>query len=160
VQNLRDLLKTLLENKIDFVLIGGYAAVIHGSTLVTQDLDICTAITEEQLTKLRIALKDLNPCHRMNPNAKHSFLNYPKDSKGFNNIYLETDLGILDILSQTQPAGGFEEIKSRAVEVSLYGYKCKVISIDDLILVKEAMKRPKDLQTVHELQLIKLKLKA
>jgi CO dehydrogenase nickel-insertion accessory protein CooC1 len=64
MQDLKALLKNLLEHKIDFVLIGGFAGVVYGSTLVTQDLDICAAITEEQVEKLRKALKDLNPCHR------------------------------------------------------------------------------------------------
>ena len=154
VQNLKALLKVLLKGKIDFVLIGGFAGVVHGSTLITQDLDICAAITEEQVAKLRAALKDLHPRHRMNPGAKHSFLEYPPEIKGTNNIYLETDLGILDILSRTQPAGDFAEIKGRSSEISLYGYKCRVISIEDLILVKEAMKRPKDLQMAQELRLI------
>ena len=160
MQNLKALLKNLLQNNIDFVLIGGFAAVVHGSTLVTQDLDICAAITEEQVAKFREALKDLHPRHRMNPNAKPSFLEYPKEIEGTNNIYLETDLGILDILSEAQPAGNFEEIKRRSSEISLYGYKCRVISIDDLIRVKESMKRPKDIQAVQELRLIQLKAKA
>ena len=159
MKNLKALLKLLLENEIDFVLIGGFAGVVHGSTMVTQDLDICAAITEEQVAKLRETLKDLHPRHRMNPNAKHSFLEYPTDIKGTNNIYLETDLGILDILSETQPAGNFGQIKARAQEISLYGYTCKVISIDDLIRVKESMKRPKDLQAVQELRQILLKSK-
>ena len=160
MQNLRELLRTLLENEVDFVLIGGFAAVVHGATLVTQDLDICAAITEDQVNKLRKALKDLHPRHRMNPNAKHSFLEYPKIIKGTNNIYLETDLGILDILSQTEPAGSFDEIKNRSLEISLYGYKCRVISIEDLIQIKKEMKRPKDLQAVEELQIIQKKLKS
>lgn len=157
--NLKALLERLIAHNVDFVLIGGFAATVHGCTLVTQDLDICAAITEAEVTKLREALKDLHPKHRMNPNAKHSFLEYPTDIKGINNIYLETDLGVLDILSQSQPAGSFEEIKGRSIEIALYGKKCRVISIDDLIRVKESMKRPKDLQTVHELKIIKQQLK-
>jgi predicted nucleotidyltransferase len=154
VQDLKALLKTLLEHEIEFVLVGGFAATVHGSTLVTQDIDICAAITDEQIAKLRDALKDLNPRHRMNRAANLSFLDHPKSAQGVNNIYLETDLGVLDILSQTQPAGDFKEIRSRAVEIPLYGYKCQVISIDDLIQIKESMKRPKDLQTAQELRLI------
>ena len=160
MQNLKTLLKILLEKEIDFVLIGGFAAVVHGSTLVTQDLDICAATTEEQIIKLREALKDLHPHHRMNPNANHSFLDFPTNVEGLNNIYLKTDLGVLDILSETQPAGNFQEIKKRSIEISLYGYKCLVISIDDLIKVKQMMKRPKDIQAVEELRLIQLKSKA
>jgi hypothetical protein len=159
VQNLKALLETLIKSEADFVLVGGFAAVVHGSTLITQDLDICAAITEEQVAKLRAALKDLHPRHRMNPSAKHSFLEYPTDIKGTNNIYLETDLGILDILSKLPPAGSFDEIKERSIEISLYGHSCRVISIDDLIKIKESMNRPKDQQAAQELRLIQLKQK-
>ena len=157
--DLKALLRRLLEHKIDFVLIGGFAGTVHGSTLVTQDLDICLAITEEEVAKLREALKDINAKHRMNPSFKPSFMDYPKDLTGVNNIYLETDLGVLDILSSSEPAGSFHEIKSRSISISLYGYSCRVISIDDLIKIKETMKRPKDLQAVRELQLIREKMK-
>jgi hypothetical protein len=133
VHDLKALLKNLLEHEIDYVLIGGFAGVVYGSTIVTQDLDICAAITEEQVKKLRKALKDLNPRHRMNPNVKPSFLDYPKDIKGTNNIYLETDLGILDIVSETQPAGDFTEIKRRSLEISLYEYRCRVISKENIL---------------------------
>ena len=153
------LLEKLLHSEVDFVLVGGFAAVVHGSTLVTQDLDICAAISDEQVAKLRETLKDLHPKHRMNPNARRSFLEYPKDIKGINNIYLETDLGVLDVMSELPPAGAFSEIKNRSVEISLYGFKCHVISIDDLIRIKESMTRPKDQQTAKELRLIQLKTK-
>ena len=123
--NLKGLLERLITHNIDFVLIGGFAAQVHGCTMVTQDIDICAAITEEEVAKLREALKDLHPKHRMNPNAQHSFLKYPTEIRGTNNIYLETDLGVLDILSQTQPAGSFEEIESRSFEIPLYGRKCR-----------------------------------
>lgn len=75
--NLKALLERLLTHNVDFVLIGGFAASVHGCTMVTQDIDICAAITEEEVAKLCEALKDLHPKHRMNPNAKHSFLDSP-----------------------------------------------------------------------------------
>lgn len=154
-QNLKALLERLLSHRIDFVLIGGFAATVHGSTLVTQDIDICTTITDAEIAKLRDALKDLHPWHRMNPSAKLSFNEYPAELEGTKNIYLKTDLGVLDILSEVPPAGDFETIKKRAVEIPLYGHRCKVISIEDLIRVKEAMNRPKDQLAVKELKLIR-----
>ena len=155
MQDLSKLLEVLLDNEIDFVLIGGFAAVVHGSTLVTQDIDICMSISDTSVEKLRAALKNFNPWHRMNKNAKLSFLEHPASLDGLNNIYLQTDLGILDVLSETRPAGVFEAIKERSIEIPLYGHKCRVISIDDLILVKESMNRPKDIQAVAELKRIK-----
>ena len=155
MQDLKKLLKVLLENEIDFVLIGGFAAVVHGSTLVTQDLDICSTMSVDNIEKLRSTLHDYNPIHRMNRKANLSFLEHPKSLDGLNNIYLDTDLGILDILSETQPAGDFQTIKKNSISIQIYGFKCNVISIDDLIKVKSSMKRPKDLQAVDELTKIK-----
>jgi len=155
VQDLKKLLKLLLENEVDFVLIGGFAAVVHGSTLVTQDLDICSSMSLKNIEKLRSVLKDYNPIHRMNRQANLSFLEHPESVEGLNNIYLDTDLGVLDILSETQPAGDFQIIKKNSIKIQIYGHSCNVISIDDLIKVKSFMKRPKDLQAVEELVKIK-----
>jgi hypothetical protein len=60
------------------VLVGGFACMIHGSPLVTQDIDICLRIDAHQINKLRMALKDLSPKHRMDPGFKLSFLAYPQ----------------------------------------------------------------------------------
>lgn len=155
MQNLKELLERLLKNKIDFVLVGGFASVLHGSTLVTQDLDICVAITDEEIKKLRLTLADLNPIHRMNPSFAPSFLDHPKETEQLKNIYLKTDLGILDIMSDLPPVGNFDRIKSQSIEIELYGYKCRVISIEDLITIKQAMTRPKDKETLKILKNIK-----
>jgi predicted nucleotidyltransferase len=158
MQNLKELLERLLKNNLDFVLIGGFASVTHGSTLLTQDLDICAAMTEDNMVRLKEALVDIHPRHRMNPSFKPSFFDQPKDFTSVNNIYLETDLGVLDVLSSVPPAGSFEEIKLRALNIKIYGYNCKVISLEDLIYVKSDMKRPKDIATLEELKIIQAEL--
>jgi|GEM_PF-1469467 len=58
MQNLNQLLKVLLEAKIDFVLIGGYAGVVYGSTQLTRDLHICMYLNDDDLKTLQQALKD------------------------------------------------------------------------------------------------------
>jgi len=146
--NLKALLERLLKYDIDFVLAGGLACTVHGSPLVTQDIDICFAINDEQVSKLRKALADLSPRHRMNPNFKPSFLEFPPNLQGVKNIYLETDLGVLDVLSELQPIGDFEKVKRNSITITLYGYECRVVSIEDLIKIKETMTRPKDKETV------------
>lgn len=157
--NLKALLEQLLKHEVDFVLAGGLACVVHGSPLVTQDIDICVTIDDKQVAKLREALKDLSPKHRMNPNHKPSFMDYPISLDGVNNIYLETDLGVLDIMSELPPVGNFEAVKSNAIEISLFGHRCFVAGIDDLIRIKETMKRPKDKETLRILKEIKTKSK-
>lgn len=159
VQNLKELLKKLLEEQVDFVLIGGFAGVVYGSTMVTQDLDICAALTSSNIDRLKSALKNLSPKHRMNPSFKPSLFDFPQSWDGIKNVYLETDIGILDILSSASPVGDFAEIKSRAITIDLYGFKCHVISIDDLIEIKSTMKRPKDIQALQELKTIRDQIK-
>ena len=61
MQNLNQLLEILIQADIDFVLIGGYAGVVHGVTSLTRDLDICAAMTTENIEKLRSALKSFHP---------------------------------------------------------------------------------------------------
>lgn len=155
MQNLKTLLERLLKNQIDFVLVGGFASTVHGSTLVTQDLDICLAMTQEQIEKLRGALSDLHPVLRMNPNSQPSFLDHPKNPQGVRNICLKTDLGILDVISELPPVGDFEVIKKNSISLSLYGHICRVISLDDLIQIKQTMTRPKDQETLRQLLQIK-----
>lgn len=159
MQNLNQLLKILLEAKIDFVLIGGYAGVVHGCSQLTQDLDICISMNQKSIDQLRACLKDLNPKLRMNPNHKPSFLENPKSTDGLNAIYLETDIGVLDILKSVNGVGPFEALNSKAVIVDLFGNPCKVISLDHLIQAKESMGREKDKSILNELYAIRDKLR-
>lgn len=154
MQSLGELLKKLVDAQIDFVLIGGYAGVVYGSTMVTRDLDICALVTPAQIEKLRTCLKDFHPTHRMTPN-RLSFLEHPLETAGVRNIYLETDLGVLDIISEVTGVGDFSRLTSNAIEIQVYGRKCKVISIEDLIAAKEAMGREKDKIVVKELKVIR-----
>ncbi len=156
MNNLGNLLKYLLEHEIDFVLIGGFAGIVHGSSVVTKDLDICAPLSPEHIAKLRKSLASLHPKHRMTP-QKLSFLEIPLGKEALNNVYLETDLGILDILTEVKGVGSFTELVKRAQEIILFGYPCKVISIDDLITAKKAMGRDKDKLTLRELELIQSK---
>ena len=155
MENLNHLLKRLLESKVDFVLIGGYAAVLHGCSQVTQDIDICAVMSDANLEELRMVLRDLDPRHRMNPSFQPSLMDYPAKGQKIDNFYLRTKSGVLDIIQEVRPIGSFERIKERAVTVSLYGHPCKVISLDDLIEVKKSMTRPKDRATLLELEQLK-----
>ena len=158
--NLNSLLGLLLENQIDFVLIGGFAAVFHGASQVTKDIDVCMLTSPDQIRKLRGCLSELHPKHRMNPSFKPSFLTHPTDLGGVQNIYLETDLGVLDVVSSVVGVGSFDEVKKRSIEISLFAHKCKIISIEDLIRAKEKMGREKDRVAVTELRIILDKIRA
>lgn len=106
MQDFTQLLQRLADSGIDFVIIGGYAAVAHGSSVVTRDLDICAVLTDETVGKLRSILAEWRPRHRMTP-QRLSFLDFPKAGP-VENLYLETDVGVLDVLSSVLGLGDLE----------------------------------------------------
>jgi predicted nucleotidyltransferase len=159
VNDINRLLQRLCDAEIEFVIVGGFAAVIHGSSLLTRDLDVCALLTQENVNKLREALQDLRPVHRLS-GQKLSFLDNPAADVTVNNLYLGTDLGPVDFLSNILGVGDFDSVRARAVEVELFGRRCRVISLDDLIRAKEALKRDKDQQAVLQLRAIREKLNA
>lgn len=64
MQNLSELTRRLVEAQVEFVLVGGFAAVAHGATLVTRDVDICCRFSEANLGRIQKAVSDLHPVHR------------------------------------------------------------------------------------------------
>jgi len=63
MQNLSELTRRLIEAQVEFVLVGGFAAVAHGVTLVTRDLDICCRFNEANLKRIQKALAGLRRPH-------------------------------------------------------------------------------------------------
>jgi len=156
MKSLHVLLQRFADAGLEFVVVGGFAGVLHGSAYVTEDLDICAVISPENIAKLRTALVDLNPVHRMTHN-KLSFLEHPSPGEKLANVYLETEAGSVDILGSVLGIGGYRELARNAIEVPLFGHPCRVISLEDLIKAKEAMGREKDLLTAKELRAIAAK---
>jgi septum formation inhibitor-activating ATPase MinD len=89
VTQLNQLIEVLCAADIDFVIVGGFAGILHGSTLVTRDLDVCAVLTRENVSKLRETLRGLNPTHRQTP-QRLSFLDNPSPDVDVRNLYLET----------------------------------------------------------------------
>jgi len=148
------LLDRLIDSQIEFVVIGGYASMIHGSTYVTHDLDICAVLTPENVRRLREALGDLHPKHRMTP-RKLSFLEIPQeDAPPLHNLYLNTDWGTIDILTNVTGVGDMQRLKNTATRITDQGKSYYVMSLADLIKSKETLAREKDLLVAKELRAI------
>lgn len=156
MKSLHLLLERLADAGFEFVVVGGYASVLHGSAYVTDDLDICAVLTPQNVGILRTALADLKPWHRLT-HQKLSFLDHPPVDEPVNNLYLETEGGVLDVLSNVLGVGDYQRLRQTAIEVPLFGRKCLVISLTDLIAAKEAMGREKDMLTAKELRAIAAK---
>lgn len=151
MKSLSQPLQRLADSRVDFVVVGGFAGVLHGSALVTRDLDICAVLTPENIERLREALRDLNPRHRMTP-QRLSFLQVPTSGQSADNLYLETDWGVVDILPSISGLGDFKSIKANSETFEVAGRTCRFLSLPDLVRAKEAMGRERDLLAAKELR--------
>jgi predicted nucleotidyltransferase len=153
VSELNQLLKQLIDADVEFVIVGGFGGVLHGSSLVTRDLDVCAVLSSANVEKLRLAFRQHHPVHRHTP-QRLSFLDNPDAGTDLKNLYLQTDLGPLDLMSSITGVGDFNRVRAGSVEVELFGSKVRVIGVEDLIAAKEALGREKDLLAVKELRVI------
>ncbi len=153
MQNLSELMRRLIVSQVEFVLVGGFAAVAYGVTLVTRDVDICCRFNETNLMRVQNAFADLNPAHRSRPDMPLELT--AEQCANLKNLYLKTDIGIVDCLGEVLGIGNFDTVLQQSVEVELPYGKCRVLDIDALIRAKEAMNRDHDKITVRHLQAIK-----
>jgi len=154
MQNTADILRRLGEHGVAFVVVGGYAAVAHGGTLVTQDLDVCCDLSADNLLRIQEALKDVQPVHRMTP--KRLPLRLTKDNcQGLKNIYLDTDIGQLDCLGEILGIGDFQAVQKRSMVVDADGYQLRLLELDALIQAKKALNRPRDQEALLQLEALR-----
>ena len=139
---------------VRFILVGGMAAVAHGSARLTQDVDIVYARDAENLRSLVAALEPHAPYLRGAPPG----LPFQWDQRTLGaglNFTLTTRLGPIDLLGEIVGGGGYEALRSSALELELFGERCLCIGLEKLIEVKRAAGRPKDLEAIAELELIR-----
>lgn len=144
-------LKSLDDGNVTFVVIGGFAAVIHGSAAVTRDLDICYERTPDNMKRLADALAPHHPRLRGAPAGLPFLFDQQTIAQGMN-FTLETGLGDIDLLGEVSGLGQYPEVSRDAVRVQLYGGHYRVVSLDALIVSKRAAGRGKDLNVLPELE--------
>jgi hypothetical protein len=108
--------------------------------------------------RIQKAFEGLNPVHRSRPDLELALT--AEQCATLKNLYLKTDLGIVDCLGEVLGVGDFNEVRKHSVEVELPFGKCRIMDIDTLIRAKEAMNREHDRITVRHLQEIKKQQKA
>lgn len=134
---------------VRYVLIGGLAAVLHGSPLPTLDADICPSRDTGNLTRLASALAELDA--RIRTADAPNGVSFPRDAaflRGVELLNLVTRAGDLDVAFV--PAGGatYDDLAPRAVSMRIRGVTIAVAALDDIIRSKEAANRPKDQRTL------------
>ena len=131
-------------------------SVLHGSTLLTRDLDICLPMDWAGLSRLQDSLRELNPRLRAGAGWIPLELDEAK-AKSVKNLYITTDEGRLDCLGRVEGVGDFEAARRESVEMALGEGTCSVLGLDALIRSKEALGRPHDLEALVQLKAIREK---
>ena len=147
------LLGGLTSRGVDYVVIGGIAAVLWGGARNTFDLDVCPATDPANLDALGKALVELGARLR----GIEENVPFVPDARALAKLEiltLTTDAGALDVLIGPGGAPAYERLRRDAERVDIGRVSVLVASIDDLIAMKRAAGRPKDALDIEELETI------
>lgn len=154
--NFKDLLKLIHDHNIECILIGGFAAVIHGSSSSTYDIDIVYNPSKENIQKI---VKALNPYNvRLRGKNLPSDLPFIFDEDAFKNTHnftLETDLGYIDLLLDIPGFKSYTELENHSQIYTISEMEFKVLKLEALIKNKEATNRKKDQNLLDQLKELK-----
>ncbi|MBI1868711.1 MAG: nucleotidyl transferase AbiEii/AbiGii toxin family protein [Methylocystis sp.] len=145
------LLRRLGAEDVRFVLVGGFASTVHGSPRITVDLDIVYARDAENLTRLVRALAPLSPYLRGAPAGLPFELDVPTLTRGLN-FTLTTTMGDLDLLGEVAGGGTYEQLLPQTSRIRVFDADIDIVTLSQLIRLKRAAGRPKDLEVLAELE--------
>ena len=148
------LLAGLSKHEVSFVVVGGAAAIVHGSARLTLDLDIVYQRSPENLDRMVEALSQINPYPRGAPPGLPFLWDRITLERGLNFTFV-TSLGWIDILGEIPGGGTYEQLLPDAKKVDLFGTECFCLSLEQLIRAKRAAGRPKDFEALAELEAIR-----
>lgn len=156
--NLGKQLALLVHAHVEFVVIGGMAAAAHGSVRATLDLDVVYARSRENVMRLASALAPHAPYLRGAPPG----LPFKFDADTINhglNFTLTTDIGDFDFLGEVTGGGTYADLLPHTIEIDAFGVRCRYVDLDTLVKLKRAAGRPKDLEAIAELELLRARSK-
>ena len=149
----RELLRALGQNQVEFIIVGGLAATVHGSSRFTKDLDVVYRRTADNISRLVKALADYEPYLRGAPPGLPFYWDERTIWSGLN-FTLTTRLGALDLLGEITGGGTYEDLLPYSVRLQPFGVECFCLGLERLIEVKRAAGRPKDFEAIAELEAI------
>lgn len=148
------LIAALVDRDVDFVIIGAVALVLHGSSRVTRDLDICYAREPGNLKRLAGALRRFAPRLRGAPDTLPFTLDAATLASGLN-FTLTCSAGDLDLLGEVTGLGGFTIVKRLSQPMTVYDREVRILSLNGLERAKRATGRLKDLVDLAEISEIR-----
>jgi hypothetical protein len=143
--------QVLADAGVEFVIIGGWSAILNGSSYVTNDLDLCYARQPDNLRRLAGALAPFHPRPRGFPPELPFLWDEVTLSNG--TIFtLSTDLGVIDLMAEVAGLGDFEQVREGSVQVHAFDRDVRTLDLPSLIKSKRAAGREKDLRILPELE--------
>jgi hypothetical protein len=142
----------LTRKKVRFVVIGGVAAAAHGSSRVTNDLDICYDAAD--VSRLG-SLADLLAAWSAYPRGVEAGLPFIMDERtlrGAPVMTLTTSEGDIDIMDRVAGVGDYSAVRKHSEKISALGVSFRVLDLPSLIKAKRAAGRPRDFEHLPELE--------
>ena len=140
------LLEALCEADVEFIVVGGLSAVLHGASITTADIDIVPRRDPTNAARLLHLLMELDawivePMGRRLPPREQDFL-------GRGQLNLSTRHGPLDVLCQLHDGRGYEELAEHSELIEDEGLRVRILDLETLIEVKASTGRAKDRLTI------------
>lgn len=151
--DLRELFAALAAHAVDYLVIGGVAAQVHGRRRTTKDLDVTPAPGPENFKRLAAALLalDAHPVE-LGPDAPAPTAEQLRLAPVV--PPLNTLHGELHILNEVPGAAAYAGMRARALTTDLDGIAVRIVGVDDLIRMKQASGRPNDIEDIAALTLV------
>lgn len=143
--------KALHDAGVEFIIVGGVAAILHGLGYSTYDLDAVYSRDRANIGKLVRCLEPYSPYLRGAPPGLPFKFDEGTVRMGLN-FTLITTFGALDLLGEVTGIGGYRELLPLSDEVTAFGVPCRRANVESLIRMKRAAGRPKDLEILAQLQ--------
>jgi hypothetical protein len=153
---LREILESLREQRVEFVIVGGVAASLTGSPILTEDLDVCCRMTEENMARFAAAIRPMKPKVR----GDDRNLTPPMDPRvlaKFNMLIMRTIYGDFDLVPEVVGIGRYDEVLKNSFQQMVEGCLTDVLTLEALITTKKMLKRPKDQLALLHLEAVKKK---
>ena len=151
----------LNEEGVEYVVVGGFASVVHGSSLPTQDIDVVPSRQRENLDRLARGLRRMNAMIRTDHEPVPARMTGPFLANMPVMLNLVTDLGDVDLtFTPSGGLGGFNEWNAHALLVEISdGLSVRIAALSDIIDSKRAANRPKDQMALPYLESLRDQLR-
>ena len=141
----QEILRVLDRHDVHYVLVGGLAAVLHGASHVTTDVDVVPEDAQPNLERLSAALKELDARIRTTGEPDGIPFDHSAESLARVRVWdLQTSMGDLDITFQPSGTRGYDDLRRDVVTMRIRGVEVPVASLADVVRSKEAAGRARD----------------